>query len=75
MPTGSDASGAAFRTQSGAAANFAGLFVILAATHFFLDAAAFHQFAEATHCFLDRFTIPNRKLDHTSSFENANRIR
>src|SRR5690349_17813312 len=45
--------GAAFGTAAGAAAFVARLFVKLAATHFLLDAAVFHQFSKPAHRLLN----------------------
>src|SRR5262249_54002190 len=62
------AEAAAFGAQARSAAGFAGLFVIFATTHFFLDAASLHQFAEPANCFLNGLPIANVQLNHRCSF-------
>lgn len=47
----------AFGAETGTAAGFARLLVILATTHFLLDAAAFNQLAETANGFLDRLLV------------------
>ena len=54
--------------QPGAAAGLAGLFVILAAAHFFLDAAPFDELTEPADRFLNAFAVANVQLNHASSF-------
>jgi hypothetical protein len=49
-----------FGSQSGASVGFAGLLVEFAASHFFLNAAAFDQFSESSNCFLNRFPISHQ---------------
>ena len=49
------------------AANLARLFIVLAAAHLFLDAAAFHQLAEATNRFLNALAVAHDQLDHWPS--------
>jgi hypothetical protein len=58
------AASAAFGSESSATFDFAGLFVVLATTHFFFDSAAFYQFAESADRFLNTLAIPNNKLNH-----------
>jgi hypothetical protein len=53
--------------QAGASLRFARLLVKLADPNFLLDAAAFHQFAEATNRLLSRFSFAKRKLNHVFS--------
>jgi hypothetical protein len=53
---------ASFGTQLGAAFDFARLFVVLAPTHFFFEAASFDQLAKAAYRFLNRLSVPNRQL-------------
>jgi hypothetical protein len=48
-----------FGSQLVATLGFARLFVILAATHLFLDAASFYQLPETSDRFLDRFSVTN----------------
>jgi len=45
--------------QLGATFGFAGLFVVLAAAHFFLNSAALNQFSESADGLSNRFTIAN----------------
>jgi hypothetical protein len=68
------AAGAALGTQAGAASGFAWLFVILAPSHLFLDAASLDQFSEAADCLLDRLAIPNVQLDHGPSFSRKMKL-
>jgi len=49
----------AFCSQLVAALGFAWLFVILAATHFFLDGASLDQFPKTSDGFLNRFSVAN----------------
>jgi hypothetical protein len=58
---------ASFSTQSSAALNLAGFLVILTTPHFFLNAASFHQFAEAADRLLNRLSITYDKTNHSSS--------
>lgn len=58
---------ATLRPQSGAAVDFTWLFVIFAATHFFLDAAALDYFSEAAHSFLNGFLFTYLQLYHNFS--------
>lgn len=55
-------------TEAGAAFRLAGLLVMFAPSHFFLDSASFDQFAKSPDGFLDRFSIPNNKTNHSSSY-------
>jgi hypothetical protein len=65
------APGATFGAESSAAPGFARLFIVFAATNFFLDAAPLHEFPEATHSFLNGLFVPERQLDHISSFRTG----
>ena len=56
-----------FGTESSTPFDFAGLFVILAAAHFFLDTASLHQLSEATHRLLNGLAFPQRQFDHKCS--------
>jgi hypothetical protein len=46
-------------SQLVAALGFAWLFVILAATHFFFDAASLYQLSKTSDRFLNRFSVAN----------------
>jgi hypothetical protein len=61
------AAGAIFGTQAGAAADFTRLFIVLAATHFLLDAAAFNQLAETADRFLNALAVADDQLNHWAS--------
>jgi hypothetical protein len=61
------AAGAVFGSQASAAADFAGLFVVLAATHFLLDAAAFNQLAETADRLLNALAVADDQLNHWAS--------
>ena len=65
------AAGAALGPQSGAAAGFAGLFVVFFPPHFLLDAAALDQLAKPAHGLLNGLSIANVQLDHKSSLSGA----
>ncbi|EMI17827.1 hypothetical protein RMSM_05261 [Rhodopirellula maiorica SM1] len=51
--------GAALGSQAIATIRFTWLFVVLAATHLFLDATALNQLAESTYCLLNGFPVSN----------------
>ena len=53
------AAGSALSSQAGATIGFAWLFVVLAASHLFLDAAALNQLTKSTDCFLNCFPVAN----------------
>jgi len=55
---------ATFRAEPGATLDLAGFLVVFPTPHFLLDAASFHQFAEAANCLLNGFLVPNHQLDH-----------
>ena len=57
----------AFGSQMGSAFDFAGLFVVFAATHFFLDAAAFNQLPETAYSLLNRFFVSDNQFYHLRS--------
>ena len=59
---------AAFGAQTSSAAGFAGLLVILFATHFFFDSATLDQLAEPAHGLLNGLAIPDVQLNHMLSF-------
>jgi hypothetical protein len=58
----------AFGPQTGTAASFAGLLVVFATAHLFLDPTPLDQLAESANRFLDRFSVANVQLNHMSSF-------
>ena len=64
---------AALGTQAGTTFDFAWLFIIFPASHFFLDATPFDQFTKTADRLLNRFTIPNRQLNHIAPFRITNR--
>ena len=61
------AASAAFGSESSATFDFTWFFVVLSPTHFFLDSAAFDQFAESADRFLDALAIPYNQLNHDES--------
>jgi hypothetical protein len=62
------AAGAALGAEAGSALDFAGLFVEFANAHFFFDAAAFDEFAEAADGLLGRFLVTQCQLNHMCSW-------
>jgi hypothetical protein len=54
---GAGAAGTALGAEAGTTLDFAGLLVVLATAHLFLDAAALDQLAEAADRFLGRLSV------------------
>ena len=63
----SPAASTALGAETSTAANLARLFIVFAAAHLFLDAAAFDELAKASDGLLDAFSITNDELDHLAS--------
>jgi len=56
--------GSAFGSTAGSTALIARLFVILAASHLFLDTSVLNQLSEAFHGVRNRFMLSQTQFDH-----------